>query len=100
MIDGGFHAQDAALFVIELERIAVDKMFDAQTFLAVLEAAVEFPGKFAYAVGRRLVAQEAEHIPAPKALDPVMHQSGIKLRQPLLAGKHHIGRILALKAPQ
>src|SRR5207244_10683123 len=51
MVDGGFDPQDAALFVVELEGVAVDKMFDPQAFRPVLEAAVEFPRKFAHPVG-------------------------------------------------
>ncbi len=61
MVDGGFHAQDGALFVVELNGVETCAVFDAHALGAVfevgndfaLESAVDFTAEEAHDVGRR-----------------------------------------------
>ena len=73
-IERRFDAQDAALLVVEFDRVAVGLVFEAQPLGPMLEAAQHFALMIAMhpAIGLGFMAQETQHVGAPKVLDALM----------------------------
>ena len=92
MPDGGLHAQPTPLFVIDLERVAVGSVVQAQPFGPGLEVAGEFAAK---AAGRP-VAQEAQPVAAAKGFDAVVDELRVARRQPGVVGEEPVGGVLGL----
>jgi len=73
-------SQDAALLVVELDRVLIHPVLDAHALGTVLKAADDLPFE---GVPVEAVAQEPHDVQARERLHPMPHQGGIDLGQVL-----------------
>src|SRR5213075_1462986 len=89
---GGLWAEDRCLLIVELDRVLVDPVFDADTFWAIFELADDFTAEGAV----NLATQKAHHVTAPEASDGVMGQRRIDALQSRSALEDNVARPLTL----
>src|SRR5207247_9486320 len=82
MDDGGFHAQHAALFVIDLDRVAVDRVPQPHPLGTLLQTArhLAFKVGMDVACSRHRMTQKAQEIDTLEGADPVMQTGAIHAR--------------------
>src|SRR5678816_1277136 len=98
VIDGGLGAQHRPLLVVDLDRVSGDIVLEPDPLGAVLEIARDLAGEVPTdtAIGGQLLAEEAQHVSAPKPGDPVLDQPLVELGQRALITEHDVSRPLAL----
>ena len=98
LVEGRFDPQDAALFVVHLDRVGLEGVFDSNPFGALFQIADNFPFKVAahLSMSGHPVAQKAHDIGAGKAGDGVPDQGWVDGAQGLGALEHHIRGVFAL----
>ena len=88
------------MLVIELNGVAVEAMFDANTLQPPLGVADDFarelPVDLPGAQGH-VASQEPHHIGAGKGADGMMHQAGVETGQTVRVLEHDIRGVFALR---
>jgi len=98
LIEGRFDAQDTALFVVHLDRVGLEGVFDPDAFGAFFEIADHFSFKVAphLAVRGDAMAEKTPDLGAGKAGAGVTHQCGLNLAQGRGRPQHEVGGQFAL----
>ena len=77
VVDGGFDAKDVAMFVVELDGMTAEAVFDSNALRAVFEIADDF----AFKSSMDFASQKAHDVGGRKSGHAVVNQSGIDVSQ-------------------